>query len=344
MEFLKPLLSKFSRNAPTATNAPAPRRCSLASWRANRVSAKKTVAIGATAISVALSGGAAAAMPTAADEPESEKRNRSERKATDFAQQYLLDSTKGNIFLLYQPIVSSHTGELTMVEGLVRWNDSRTDTQRGAPEVLHAAAMTDTLFDLTRITIERGMADLAAIHEAGLSHVGIAINLNPEQLCDESLVPFVREVLAQTHIAPHHLTLEVTEDAILHDEDIVVTQLRALDQLGVGLAIDDFGVGYSSLARLQQMPFDSVKIDKIFLENVPAVEPRAQFYKAIVDFIHAIGIEPVAEGVETEAQRTFVREIGCGMLQGFAESTPLPLHALLEDYAPLRANINAKKA
>jgi diguanylate cyclase len=342
VKFLKSFVATFSRETGSAAAKPAANRCALSRFPFMRKRAHKTS--GQSAATRTSNPGAGARLAVLDIESDAEKQSRSERKSVDFAQQYLLDMTKGNIFLLYQPIVSSQTGALTMVEGLVRWDDSRTDSQRGAAEVLHAAAMTDTLFDLTRITIERGMTDLAIMHDAGLTHVGLAINLNPEQLCDDSLVPFVRRLLAQTHIAPRYLTLEVTEDAILHDEDVVVTQLRALDQLGVGLAIDDFGVGCSSLARLQQMPFDSVKIDKIFLENVPTVEHRAKFYKAIVDFVHAIGIEPVAEGVETEAQRAFVREIGCGMLQGFAESTPLPLHALIEDYAPLRVNAKKKKA
>jgi EAL domain-containing protein (putative c-di-GMP-specific phosphodiesterase class I) len=340
VNILKSIGAAFSKEPSKPIAKQDARRCSISNFSFFCKRTQKVAAPGAA--HVALSRATESQMPTVAGDDE--KRSRSERKASDFAQQYLLDTTKGNVFLLYQPIVSSHTGELAMVEGLVRWNDSRTDTQRGAPEVLHAAAMTDTLFDLTRITIERGMADLAAIHEAGLAHVGLAINLNPEQLCDDELVPFVRKILSQTHIDPHHLTLEVTEDAILHDEDIVVAQLRALDQLGVSLAIDDFGVGFSSLARLQKMPFDSVKIDKIFLENVPASDRRSQFYKAIVDFIHAVGIEPVAEGVETEAQRKFVRDVGCGMLQGFAESTPLPLHSLLKDYAPLRSPTSQKIA
>ncbi len=345
MEFLKSCAAAFSGKTSNHNSGQKKSVCRLSNFKFFGARAQRTAAAGATAATLALSAsGLEARAAPIETEAADEKRERSARKASEFAAQYLHDMVSGNIYLLYQPIVSSDTGALTMVEGLVRWNDSRTNTQRGAHEVLHAAELTDSLFDLTRITIERGMADLVAIHDAGLPQVGLAINLNPEQLCDESLLPFLSDVLAQTHIEPHHLTLEVTEDAILHDEDVVVAQLRALDELGIGLAIDDFGVGFSSLARLQKMPFDSVKIDKIFLENVPANDRRSQFYKAIVDFVHAIGIEPVAEGVETEAQRVFVREAGCGMLQGFAESTPLPLHSLLEDYAPLQTKSGQKIA
>jgi EAL domain-containing protein (putative c-di-GMP-specific phosphodiesterase class I) len=255
--------------------------------------------------------------------------------ATELIAHFAADLLSGKVYLVYQPIVAVETGAMVGIEGLVRWDDSVSGEHHSPDVILAQAKAVGLLPELARVTIRHGLRDLLALHGAGLSDLTVAVNLSPEQLCDDGLVAYVGTTLLRLGLKPHMLCLEVTEDTIAHDDTLVIAQLQALDALGVILAIDDFGVGFSSLARLRTVPFDIVKIDRVFLDEVPHNLNRAQFLRAIVGFCESIGITPVAEGVETEAQRGFLKEVNCSMMQGFGIALPMQLVTLAEEYAPL---------
>ncbi len=248
---------------------------------------------------------------------------------------FAADLLSGKVYLVYQPIVAVETSGIVGIEGLARWEDSVTG-QVHPPDVLLAQAKAAALLpELARITIRQGLRDLLAMHKAGLNGVTVAVNLSPEQLCDDGLVAYIESTLKRFDLQAHMLCLEVTEDTIAHDDTLVIAQLQALDALGVILAIDDFGVGFSSLARLRTVPFDIVKIDRVFLDDVPHNHSRAQFLRAIVGFCENVGITAIAEGVETPAQRGYLKEIGCSMMQGFGIALPMSLIEFAQEYAPL---------
>jgi EAL domain-containing protein (putative c-di-GMP-specific phosphodiesterase class I) len=152
----------------------------------------------------------------------------------------------------------------------------------------------------------------------------IAVNLSAAQLHRVDVVDMVRDVLAATGLPARNLELEITESAIMQDRNVAAHTLAELKQLGVRLAIDDFGTGYSSLSYIRDLPVDTVKIDRHFLTDVPHTNARAtELYRSIVEMARRLGLYVVSEGVETPAQRDFVRDTGCDAIQGFLLSPAL---------------------
>jgi len=151
----------------------------------------------------------------------------------------------------------------------------------------------------------------------------VSVNLSPRQFSDPRLAEVVEHALLDSGIAANRLELEITETTVMQNTDATLAMLRQLKALGVSISIDDFGTGYSSLAYLRRFPVDKLKIDQSFVAEVPADQEQATIISAIVALAHALEIEVVAEGVETEAQREFVKGCGCDYLQGFLLGRPV---------------------
>jgi EAL domain-containing protein (putative c-di-GMP-specific phosphodiesterase class I) len=134
----------------------------------------------------------------------------------------------------------------------------------------------------------------------------------------------VEEILARTGLPPEHLTLEITESALMSDATAALGVLRALKSLGVVLAIDDFGTGYSSLSYLQRFPLDILKVDQSFVDELGESPEAEEIVSAVIGLAHALGLKVVAEGVETKAQLEVLRAFGCDFAQGYLFSKPLP--------------------
>ena len=152
--------------------------------------------------------------------------------------------------------------------------------------------------------------------------VPVAVNLSPRQFNDARLAETVAQALAESGLAPHLLELEITESTAMQHTDATLATLEKLKRLGVSISIDDFGTGYSSLAYLRRFPVDKLKIDRSFVAVAPADKEQAAIISAIVALAHALQIEVVAEGVETEAQREFLARCGCDYLQGYLIGRP----------------------
>jgi EAL domain-containing protein (putative c-di-GMP-specific phosphodiesterase class I) len=159
--------------------------------------------------------------------------------------------------------------------------------------------------------------------------ITIAVNLSPVQVRDPGLVELVSNLLADSGVAPSRLMLEVTESVLLNPEE-AEDRLRGLSGLGVRLALDDFGTGYSSLSYLQRFKFDTLKIDKAFVEPLSRSADSQAMIQAIVALGRALNLKLLAEGVETEEQRVLLRLAGCEELQGYLFAHPGPREALDE--------------
>jgi EAL domain-containing protein (putative c-di-GMP-specific phosphodiesterase class I) len=157
----------------------------------------------------------------------------------------------------------------------------------------------------------------------------IAVNLSPVQFKNTSLALHVVTALNESGLAPGRLELEITESVLLTNDDVVLKTLSQLRDLGVRVALDDFGVGYSSLSYLKSFQFDKIKIDRSFMSDVEQSKESA-ILKAITDLSSSLGMTTVAEGVETESQLRKVREQGCTEVQGFYFSRPMPIESLVE--------------
>ncbi|MBB4374788.1 diguanylate cyclase (GGDEF)-like protein [Bradyrhizobium sp. cir1] len=248
------------------------------------------------------------------------------------------DALAGRQFELhYQPFVSAATGETCGFEALLRWHHP----QRGLVlpgEFIPLAEETGLIVPLGEWVLRTACAEAATWP----AHLRIAINLSPAQFRSKELVPVIVGALAGSGLAPHRLELEVTETVIMHDSEAVFAVLAQLRELGVRIALDDFGTGYSSLSFLQRFPFDKVKIDRSFVDELSSARSEARHLaRAVVRFAVSLGKTTTAEGVETEEQLDILREEGCVETQGYYFSRPMPAsdvaRVLRRDEAAIRA-------
>jgi diguanylate cyclase (GGDEF)-like protein/PAS domain S-box-containing protein len=226
----------------------------------------------------------------------------------------------------YQPIFATG-GRLVGVEALLRWHD----VERGAAvppgEFIPVAEETGLIESIGDWVIGAVCEQQVAWAARGLTPQ-ISVNVSPRQLRRPDFVGRVTEHLRTTGADPARLTIELTESAMLSDAGDAEAVLRELHDLGLELALDDFGAGYSSLSRLREMPMQTLKIDRAFLRAVPESHEASAIVTAILALARALGRTAVAEGVETEAQRRFLEDQCCPLLQGFLLARPMPAAAV----------------
>jgi predicted signal transduction protein with EAL and GGDEF domain len=234
---------------------------------------------------------------------------------------------QGGLRLAYQPVVELATGRVAAVEALARWEHP---TLGAVPPdaFVPLAEETGLIAPLGRWALGEACRQARAWQEAVASPPAVAVNLSPRQFQQPGLVEDVAEALRASGLPPRLLALELTEGAMVADADEAVALLRQLKGLGVGLAIDDFGTGYSSLAYLQRLPVDRLKVDRRFVAGLGRDAGDAAIVEAVVGLARTLGLGVVAEGVETAEQAARLRELGCGLGQGFYFGRPQSAEAL----------------
>ena len=224
--------------------------------------------------------------------------------------------------LHYQPIISAHGGRIVGVEALLRW----THAQRGpiGPAVFIPIAEQMGLMDTIGAFVLR-----RALQEAKRwPELYVAVNLSPLQVRDGSIVEVVRSALADSGVPPSRLMLEITEGVLVDNPDEMVRRIEDLHALGVRVALDDFGSGYSNLGYLQRFPLDKLKIDRSFVTALGNTANGGVIIQAIVALGRALGLSILVEGVETEQQRVLLRLAGCDEMQGYLFARPAPAAAI----------------
>ena len=248
-------------------------------------------------------------------EPELDRRMHSRRNLERDMRNALVS---GEFDLHYQPFVDSKSGALSGLEALLRWQHP----QRGMvlpADFIPLAEETGLIVPIGEWVLRSACAE-AAKWSADLK---IAVNLSPAQFRSKELVRVVIGALATSRLAPHRLELEVTETAIMHDSETVFAALGQLHELGVRIALDDFGTGYSSLSFLQKFPFDKIKIDRSFVNELFSENDESRLIaRAVVRFAVSLGKTTTAEGVETKEQMDILREEACAEMQGYYFSRP----------------------
>jgi diguanylate cyclase (GGDEF)-like protein len=220
--------------------------------------------------------------------------------------------------LQYQPIVKAEDGVVAGIEALLRWNHPT----RGfiPPSVFVPVAEAAGLMDrLGEFVLRRALSDAAR-----WSGVYVSVNLSPVQIRDRAFAELLSAVLEETAFDPCRLVLEMTEGVLINDRDEMTARLQQLRALGVRLALDDFGSGYSSLSYLQTLPFDKLKIDRSFIAALDKSANGGVIIQAVVALGRALGMDVVMEGVETEEQRVLLRLAGCNEMQGYLFGKPAP--------------------
>jgi EAL domain-containing protein (putative c-di-GMP-specific phosphodiesterase class I) len=225
-------------------------------------------------------------------------------------------------FLLYQPTLSLETGRVTGVEALLRWRHP----VRGLvmpDEFIPSLESTGLIVPVGRWVLTQACAQ-AAKWNAGHDQVIMAVNVSGHQLEHSGFVAEVAEQLSLSGLEPHLLSLELTETVLMQDVQRSIMRLEQLKATGVRLAVDDFGTGYSSIAYLQRFPIDVIKIDQSFVGRMTDSWGSAALVHVLVEMGKALGLETVAEGIETEAQLTMLRIEGVETGQGFLLARPMP--------------------
>lgn len=234
--------------------------------------------------------------------------------------------TRGEFVLHYQPIVTPERLELRRLEVLVRWQDPL----RGLVlpgDFIGFAEETGFVDRIGDHVVAAACEQIGAWERAGIAVPPVMINVSPRQLRRPDFGTRLRRQIGRTDLADR-ITVEITESDVMTDAPRTERVLRELAELGIGVAVDDFGLGYSSLARLRQLPVQSLKIDRSFLVGVPDDREAAAIVTAIIELAAALGMDAVAEGVETDAQRRFLVERGCPLAQGYLLGRPAPAHRI----------------
>lgn len=224
--------------------------------------------------------------------------------------------------LHYQPKVRCDDESPSGMEALIRWESP--DLGWVSPgKFIPMAEEHGLVVPLGEWVIREACRQLAAWDAQGLPAQICSVNVAAQQLDDDGFVDLVREAIEEAGIEPGRLELELTERALMDDAERVIALLHDIQKLGCKISLDDFGTGYSSLSYLNKFPLDVVKLDRSFILDVPDSEDQAVLVEALIALASKLRLEVVAEGVETESQRDFLRSIGCDKIQGFFYSKPL---------------------
>ena len=226
--------------------------------------------------------------------------------------------------LYYQPKWDFHTSAITGAEALVRWNHPELGLLPPA-RFISIAEDSGLVLILGEWVLRTAVQEVGRLHNIGFSGLRIAVNLSARQFRQVELADLVHEVLAVSSFDASCLELELTEGILMHHTEENLATLKAFKTMGVRIAIDDFGTGYSSLSYLQRFPVDVLKIDRSFVKDLPDSPGSVAIVNAVVTLAHGLGLEVVAEGVETIEQKDFLGARGCDEGQGYLFGRPMPL-------------------
>ncbi len=228
---------------------------------------------------------------------------------------------KDQLQLYYQPKVETGSGQLMGVEALLRWQHPRHGWVN-PEDIVELAESSALISELTAWVIDQALDDCVSWSQRGLQ-LNIAVNLSPQNLHDPGFVDQVTASLSRHAIDGEALTLEITENAFISDPAQAVTTIHQLRAMGIKIAIDDYGTGFSSLSYLRQLDVHELKIDKVFVMNMHQNDDDVTIVRSTIHMAQSLGLQVVAEGVETVMSLQLLRELGCNFLQGYLISEPL---------------------
>jgi PAS domain S-box-containing protein/diguanylate cyclase (GGDEF)-like protein len=237
---------------------------------------------------------------------------------------------RDNFFLQYQPQIDLSTKCTVGYEALLRWDD----IELGYVSPARFIPLLETTGDIIVVgqrVLHKACEQAQKLNEIASEPLRMSVNLSPRQFSDPQLVECVQAALDASRLPPNCLTLEITESVLVQDIDQAIATMHALRAIGVGLSIDDFGTGYSSLAYLKRFPLTELKIDQSFVRDIMTDPGDALIVSSVINLARKLGLQVVAEGVETEAQLRFLTSHGCNVAQGYLFSRP-------QDAADLRVN------
>jgi len=244
---------------------------------------------------------------------------------------------RNELVLYYQPKFDMETFQVVGAEALIRW----IHPARGLvppDQFIPIAEETGLIIDIGEWVIRQAAQQLSTWQRLGVLEE-LAVNVSYRQICDGDLIEIIQQAIRENGLEPANLEIEITETMMAEDKQITTTTLKAIRKMGLRVAIDDFGTGYSSLSYLTELPFDTLKIDKAFLMDVPSSPTRTAIVAGIIQIAKLLGKKIVAEGVETEEQLEALLGLGCSIAQGYLCSPPL----LPKDFEAFVAHDESRK-
>ncbi len=229
----------------------------------------------------------------------------------------------GELELYYQPKLDLTTGKINSMEALVRWKHPKLGMMLPG-EFIRLAEESGQIIQMGKWVLQEACRQIARWQSAGYSYMSIAVNLSAIQFKQRGLLDQIQLILSETGVLPQCLELEITESTIMNNIDAAAETMIAMSDLGIRISIDDFGTGYSSLNHLKRFPISTVKVDRSFVSDITTDSDDAAIVSAIIAMAHNMGLNVIAEGVETQAQLNYLRNLDCDEIQGYLLSPPLP--------------------
>jgi EAL domain-containing protein (putative c-di-GMP-specific phosphodiesterase class I) len=236
---------------------------------------------------------------------------------------------RGELRLHYQPIVTISNEEICGFEALVRWqHPTRGLLMPG--EFIHIAEATGLIIPLGRWVMAEACRQmhLWTTTYPAMAEFTVSVNMSSKQFSQQHLVAQIQQILEETGFSPHRLKIEITEGVLIDHSDSIIETLEQLKAMGIKLLVDDFGTGYSSLSYLHRFPFDCLKIDRSFIENADQDFEKLEILQSVVRLAWNLGLDVVAEGVETHRHHAQLKALRCELGQGYLFSRPLPPDAI----------------
>ena len=234
---------------------------------------------------------------------------------------------RGEFTVYYQPKINISNNKISGTEALLRWcNPALGDIS--PVEFIPIAEQTGLIVQLGEFVLNEAMRDTAEWKQKYDLDLNISVNLSPRQFRDPNLINYIENTIKEYCSLESNLELEITEGVLMSGNSHINDVLKRLNELGVNLSMDDFGTGYSSLSYLRKFPFNVLKIDKSFVDDITNDPSVRTLIKAAVAMAHGLNLKVVAEGVETEEQLAYLEEFGCDYAQGYFFSKPIPFNEM----------------
>lgn len=250
----------------------------------------------------------------------------------EFNRRFLIQSEMSEILrkssfrLFYQPVFCAHNDQITGVEALIRWPDS--PKSYTPDEFIPVAEETRLIHDLGQWVLTTALTDLASWQRRFANDFSMAINISALQLQDPQLTKKIKDETTRHGVLPSTIILEITETALLEDDEVTRETLHSLSSQGFQIALDDFGMGFSSIAHLNNFPIDIVKLDKSLQNNEPNVNKKKSLLEAVTIMLKLLDFVVVAEGIETQSQLLVCHELKIDKIQGYLLGKPMPANML----------------
>lgn len=232
------------------------------------------------------------------------------------------------IDVFFQPKINVKNGKIEGVESLIRWN--RRDKKSFSPAVFIPLAEESGQIKKIGAYVFIKACELVKQVSSTHPHLNVAVNVSPIQLRDPNFLSFIKKTIYRYKIKPENLELEITEGVFIGDDDKSTEVIKSIKNLGVKVSIDDFGTGYSSFSYLKNIEIDYIKLDKTFIDDIETSTKGRSLVRGMIDMAHNLSCKVVAEGVENESQRDFLKAINCDYIQGYYYSKPLSRSDLLK--------------